>query len=209
MSKIKTWRHSWLIAVLFLTLNVVAFSQPAASQTKPTNLAPPTMPAKDNLAKPSPVSQAISSGQAIYLVRSTLMMLNDANRSGNYTVLRDLASPDFQRRNSAADLALSFLDLRRRKFDLFAVSFSSPEFSPDPAIDANGRIHLTGSFPTRPVQIKFDLTFELVEGQWKLFAISVAIPESPKQQSSLSRPSLSPHMGKPFCNPRLLSGTTD
>ncbi|WP_370157515.1 hypothetical protein [Bradyrhizobium ottawaense] len=51
--------------------------------------------------------------QALYLIRSTLLTLNDANRTGNYTVLRDLAAPDFQARNTAADLALNFLDLRR------------------------------------------------------------------------------------------------
>jgi hypothetical protein len=33
------------------------------------------------------------------------LTLNDANRSGNYTVLRDLAAPDFQGRNTAADLS--------------------------------------------------------------------------------------------------------
>jgi hypothetical protein len=45
----------------------------------------------------------VSVEQALYLIRSTLLTLNDANRSGNYTVLRDLATPDFQARNTAAD----------------------------------------------------------------------------------------------------------
>jgi hypothetical protein len=53
------------------------------------------------------------------------------------TVLRDLAAPEFQARNSAADLAQS-LELRQRKFDLFAVSFATPQFSPAPQMDANG-----------------------------------------------------------------------
>jgi flagellar motor protein MotB len=39
----------------------------------------------------------VSTEQALYLVRSTLLTLNDANQSGNYTVLRDLAAPDFRR----------------------------------------------------------------------------------------------------------------
>jgi len=198
-----------LIAMLFLTMNVVALAQPATSRTTTSNVSAATPPAKESAAKPAAaVPQPISTWQATYLVRSTLMMLNDANRSGNYTVLRDLAAPEFQRNNSAADLAQSFLDLRRRKFDLFAVSFSSPQFSPDPSVDPSGKVRLTGFFPTRPLQIKFDLTFESVDGQWKLFAISVATPEAPKQQSSLSPPpSSQPHSGKPFYNFRLFSGT--
>jgi hypothetical protein len=205
--------ESWLIAMLFLTMNVLAIAQPitnqpAASQTTTSNVSAATPPAKESPAKPAAVSPSISTGQAIYLVRSTLMMLNDANRSGNYTVLRDLAAPEFQRKNSAADLAESFLDLRRRKFDFFVVSFASPQFSPDPSVDSSGKVRLTGSFPTRPLQIRFDLTFESVDGQWKLFAISVATPEAPKQQSSLSPSSSSPQTkGKPFYNFRLFSGT--
>ncbi len=56
----------------------------------------------------------VSLEQALYLIRSTLITLNDANRSGNYTVLRDLASPEFQGNNTAADLSQIFADLRKR-----------------------------------------------------------------------------------------------
>lgn len=79
----------------------------------------------------------MSQEQALYLVRSALITLNDANRSGNYTVLRDLAAPGFQARNSAADLAQSFSDLRSRKFDLFAAALLVPQFS-SPKIAGGG-----------------------------------------------------------------------
>ena len=101
----------------------------------------------------------------------------------------------------------SFLDLRRRKFDLFAVSFAPPQFNPDPSVDASGRVRLMGFFATQPLQINFDLTFESVNGEWKLFAISVATPPAPKQQSSLSPPASSPQSkGKAFYKVRLFSG---
>jgi hypothetical protein len=117
--------------------------------------------------------------QVLYLIRSTLLTLNDANRSGNYSVLRDLAAPDFQARNTAADLAQIFTDLRRRNFDLFAVALMAPQLTAAPAIDAGKMLRLTGLFPTRPRQINFDLTFQVVAAQWRLFGISVATPESP------------------------------
>ena len=64
-----------------------------------------------------------------------------------------------------------------------------------------------GFFPTQPLQINFDLTFESVNGQWKLLAISVATPAAPKQQSSVSPPSSAPEKkGKAFYNVRLFSG---
>ena len=134
---------------------------------------------QDVPAKP-PAPQArnlpVSVEQAFYLIRSTLLTLNDANRSGNYSVLRDLAAPDFQARNSPADLAESFSDLRRRKFDLFAAALVAPALTAAPALDAKGMLRLTGNFPTRPQQIDFDLLFQNAGAQWRLFGISVATP---------------------------------
>jgi len=121
----------------------------------------------------------VSIEQAIYLIRSTLLTLNDANRSGNYTVLRDLAAPGFQARNTAADLAQSFSDLRRRNFDLYGAALLAPQLTTVPALDQSGMLHFTGYVPTRPLQISFDLVFQVVEGQWRLFGISIATPEAP------------------------------
>ena len=137
-------------------------------------------PAGAGQKSPAPAATPpVGQQQAIYLVRSTLMTLNDANRSGNYTVLRDLAAPEFAARNSPADLAGAFLDLRRRRIDLFPVALLEPRFDSAPALDPNGRLHLTGVFLTQPLQIRFDLTYGNTQGQWKLFGISVATPQAP------------------------------
>jgi hypothetical protein len=73
-----------------------------------------------------------------------------ANRSGNYTVLRDVAGPDFQARNTAADLGQSFSDLRRRNFDLYGVALLAPQLTAAPALDAENRLRLTGFSDAAP-----------------------------------------------------------
>lgn len=153
---------------------------PPASQKSPLEQASSK---PDATTKPAsgetPAALSVTVDQALYLIRSTLLTLNDANRSGNYSVLRDLAAPDFQSRNSAADLALSFSDLRRRNFDLFAAAIAAPQLTAAPALDSKKMLRLTGLFPTRPLQINFDLLFQSVGGQWRLFGISVATPPAP------------------------------
>src|SRR6516225_8491340 len=73
-----------------------------SAQEKPAGPNPshPATP-KPAPAPPRPAAQQqtmpVSIEQALYLVRSTLLTLNDANLSGNYTVLRDLAAPIFRR----------------------------------------------------------------------------------------------------------------
>ena len=138
-------------------------------------------PAQPPAAAAQQPTLPVSLEQALYLIRSTLLTLNDANRTGNYTVLRDLAAPDFQARNTAADLAQSFADLRRRNFDMFSVALAAPQLSSAPALDGNGMLRLTGSFPTQPLQINFDLLFQNAGGQWRLFGISVATPQVSEQ----------------------------
>jgi hypothetical protein len=136
-------------------------------------------PAPQKPAEPKPAEQKlpVSLEQALYLIRSTLLTLNDANRTGNYTVLRELASPDFQAKNSAADLGVIFSDLRNRKVDLFAVALMAPQLTTPPHLEPNGMLRLTGVFPTRPLQISFDLLFQNVGGQWRLFGIGVQTPQ--------------------------------
>jgi hypothetical protein len=92
-------------------------------------------------------------------------------------VLHDLAAPDFQARNSSADLGQIFADLRRRRVDLFAVALMAPQLSSAPSLDGNGMLRLTGYFPTQPLRINFDLLFQNVDQNWRLFGISVQTQE--------------------------------
>jgi hypothetical protein len=110
-----------------------------ASSTAPAKAMPKPKAVQAVQAAPQPAQQPVLPGVdgLLYLIRSTLLTLNDANRSGNYTVLRDLAAPDFQAKNTAADLAAIFTDLRRRNFDLFAVAVTAPQLTASPALDAN------------------------------------------------------------------------
>jgi len=163
-----------------------AVPQPAAP-------APAPAPKAAGTPKPAPVpapqlSLPVGIEQSLYLIRSTLLTLNDANRSGNYTVMRDLAAPDFQARNTAADLSQIFSDLRRRNFDLYGAALLAPQLTAAPALDADKRLHLTGVFPTRPQQISFDLRFEVVGGQWRLFGIAIATPDAPAPPAQASTP---------------------
>lgn len=145
---------------------------------------PATQPPQQQQQPQLPVSLE----QALYLIRSTLLTLNDANRTGNYSVLRDLAAPDFQAKNNAADLAIGFTDLRRRNFDLFSVALAAPQLSTPPFLDPGKMLRLTGYFPTRPLQINFDLTFQNVGNQWRLYGLSVATPQAPPETAAAAPP---------------------
>lgn len=130
------------------------------------------------------------------LVRSTLLALDHANKTGNYTVLRDLGAPGFQS-NTAARLAEIFAKLRNDNLDLAGVTVIDPQLSLLPQIESNGLMHMVGFFPSTPAQVNFDLSFAPVNGQWRLFAISVGIgsaspaaPQPPVADAKQATPAL-------------------
>jgi hypothetical protein len=121
-------------------------------------------------AKPAQIDR----NGVMILIRSALLALDQANKTGNYTVLRDLGAPGFQN-NTAAHLGDIFAKLRNDNLDLSGVAVIDPQLSLLPQIESNGMMHMAGFFPSVPSQVNFDLLFAPVSGQWRLFGISVSI----------------------------------
>jgi hypothetical protein len=141
-------------------------SQPAPQQTETQPQAPRlTVPSDDVL---------------LILIRASLIALNQANVTGNYTVLRDLGAPSFKEANSADKLAQIFAKMRERKLDLALILLVQPKLYRKPVITPKGMLRIAGFFPTDREQINFDLMFQPVEGRWRLFGIS-ADAASPQQ----------------------------
>jgi hypothetical protein len=128
-------------------------------------------------AEQQPKPARIDRNGVLILVRSTLIALDQANKTGNYTVLRDLGAPAFQA-NSAARLGEIFAGLRHESLDLSGVAVLDPELTLLPQIDADGMMRMTGFFPSAPAQINFDLVYAPVNGQWRLFAITVGLGQT-------------------------------
>ncbi|MGE0697550.1 MAG: hypothetical protein AB7O57_00480 [Hyphomicrobiaceae bacterium] len=116
---------------------------------------------------------------ALYLARSTLMALDDANRTGNYAVFRELASPSFQSTNSVERLAGIFSVHRQRDIELSVAALRPPDWSAPPSIGADRRLRLAGRYGTAAGEVDFAMVFEAAGGAWRLFEIGVGVtPES-------------------------------
>ena len=113
------------------------------------------------------------------LVRTTLIALDQANRTGNYTVLRDLGSPGFRQANTAAKLAAIFANLRGQNLDLGPVAVVGPIFTQKPGLNAQGMLRATGYFPTKPLRVNFDLAYQRVGNRWRLFGIAASADPAP------------------------------
>jgi hypothetical protein len=114
-----------------------------------------------------------SAAQLSIMIKTTLIAFNDANLTGNYTVLRDLASPQFQEENTAAQLGEVFHRERKDKLDISAIVLLPPALNRPAWIDTRGFLHVEGFFPSQPKQLGFTLIFQPVEGKWRLSGLGV------------------------------------
>ena len=108
----------------------------------------------------------------VTLITTTLLALNQANATGNYSVFRELGAPGFQVANSTGQLSEIFAKLRSQNFDLSPIVLLQPKLLRPAEIESNGMLRVTGFFPTAPERLNFDLIFQAVNDQWRLFGIA-------------------------------------
>ena len=154
---------------MFERLRRLAVITMAACLTAAPVLAQP--PAQARPGAPAPTTP--SAVAVLAMVRSTLLAIDHGNRTGNYTVVRDLAGPQFREANSAARLAQIFGPVVLQGVDLLAVAVAEPVYSRPARIDDKGMLHVVGIFRIPPRAVSFEILFEPVGGQWRLFAVGL------------------------------------
>ena len=149
----------------------------AFAQTNRSPSPPRRQPPQPKAATPQPSQPQVvvpDAEKIVLLLRSTLLTLNDAIQTGNFTVLRDRGAPGFRDANSAARLSQIFSDLASQAVDLSVVSVTSPQLTGPASIDEQkGMLHLKGYFPGQPMQINFEVLYQSVGGHRQLFGLSV------------------------------------
>jgi hypothetical protein len=120
------------------------------------------------------VISPVSTEAAVHEVRSVLSTLNDANRSGNYSVLRDLAASEFKDEHSVDDLGRAFARLRESGTELSFVNRTAPEFNSSSLIESDGSMKLEGRFRGPAEDLEFAMTFVEQEGRWRLRTLDVS-----------------------------------
>lgn len=151
------------------------------------------VPATAQVPNPPPAAMPVPDPiELSKLVWSTMAAIDHANRSGNYSVLRDLGSPGFQVNNDAAKLAEVFASIRNQNIDLSNTLLLAPTYSAAPAIVGPGVMRIQGGFGLRPIAIDFDLYYQWSSGRWKLYGVSIAPASLATVQPGPQRPQPTP-----------------
>ncbi|MBZ9852030.1 hypothetical protein LB565_29030 [Mesorhizobium sp. CA14] len=172
-----------LLRLLLAMALPLALAQPLPAAAQQEKTAPPEKKTQRSakpggLVKPKPAN--IDRNGVLILVRYALLAVDQANKTGNYTVLRDLGAPGLQA-STAAQLAEIFASQRKQGIDLAGVAVLEPQLTLLPQIETNGMLHMAGFFPSVPFRLNFELLFAPADHQWKLFGISVDLGNNSPQ----------------------------
>jgi hypothetical protein len=113
------------------------------------------------------------------LVKSSLLTFNDANVTGNYTVLHAKLSKPFRQQFSPERLKRTFREFAEKNIDFDIIAAMKPTYDPAPEIDDEGKLLVKGYFPTEPARVIFELDFIPSDGEWKLIRINVETKRAP------------------------------
>lgn len=142
---------------------------PAAAQAQARRpVPPPAAAAPVQMQVPLPVPDALTVAKLLW---STMSAVDQANKTGNYAVLRELGTPGFQAANDVGRLAATFAGIRQQRLDLSDTLLFEPWFEIPPAYQGP-LLRLRGAFRMRPTGVQFDLLYAWNNG-WRLEGIAL------------------------------------
>ena len=136
-------------------------------------LAAPSSVAAQAAPPPPSIAPVPTELEMVKLIWSTMIAVEQANVSGNYSVLRDMSSPSFQQLNDPTRLAQIFAPIRASRIDLSNTLLLAPTYVGTPQQIENGAFGVRGYFGLRPTAVGFELYYQWVNGRWRLYGIGL------------------------------------
>ena len=128
------------------------------------------MPAHAQDKIPSALQQEI-------MIKAALLTLNDANVTGNYTVLHAKLGKPFRDQITPDKLKLAFKGFADQKVDWDLIAAKAPVAISEAKIDNRGALILRGYFDTKPSRVNYELDFMISEREWKPVMLNVKLKQ--------------------------------
>ena len=128
------------------------------------------------LAMPAGATDRVPSATAQEtLIKTSLLTLNDAILSGNYTVLHTKLAKPFREQFDPDRLKQAFQSFADQKIDMAAIAAAPPVATDDARIDDRGALLLRGRFEVDRSRLVYELDFLPSEGEWKPLGLHVSV----------------------------------
>ena len=163
----------YLFATLASGIGMATASIPAAAQTPLFANQLALQMAQPSIDAPPAIRPVPGQLEMSQLIWSTMITVENANRTANYSVLRQSGSQAFQIGNAPEQLAQVFSGLRATGLDLSTTLLVPPTDTRAPQVLQDGIFRVQGLFQLRPRAIGFDLYYQWEQGRWKIYGIDI------------------------------------
>jgi hypothetical protein len=109
------------------------------------------------------------------LIKASLLTFNDANVTGNYSVMHAKLSKPFRDKFPPDRLKEVFKVFHEKRIDFDLIAAKQPIASKPATVSDNGVLMLHGHFDTTPSRVNYELDFIMSDGEWKLIRINVEL----------------------------------
>ncbi len=160
---------SWLLIIVLYAITLFGFAVAGYAQSPAPQAMPQTVGPQNPLS-PAPVPGELELAKLIW---GTMAAVDNANQSGNYSVLRDLSATGFQINNNPARLSEIFAALRTSNIDLSNALLVAPSYTAPPQMVQPDVLYLRGYFGIRPTSVEFEFYYQWMGGKWRLYGVSI------------------------------------
>lgn len=122
---------------------------------------------------PAHAASVPSDDEQEVLIRTTLMTFNDANMTGNYSVLHAKASKEAQAQLSVEKLFEAFKPFRTNRLFFEEIVYEDYDSYEDAKLDADGALVLAGVFKADNIKVAYRLKFLKNDTVWKWSGMDV------------------------------------
>jgi hypothetical protein len=139
------------------------------------------MPAGAADTVPSPAMQEI-------LIKTSILTLNDAIVTGNFTVLHAKVAKPFREEFGPDHMKKAFASFAEQNIDMSAISAAMPVATEPAQIDDRGVLLLRGHFEVGRSLLAYELHFLPSEGEWKAIKLHVTVNTNTMNATAMGAP---------------------
>lgn len=118
--------------------------------------------------QPMPPEAAIKA-----LATESLLQFNDAIQKQSFREFYETTSRAWQGQLTLGQLSRAFQPFIDSQVNIANIAGTEPVLDPPPSINSEGILIVTGSYPTRPLRVVFQLKYVYELPKWRLFGLDV------------------------------------
>jgi hypothetical protein len=137
---------------------------------------------------PSSIGRLPGPAELRKLVTATLLVLNDAITSKNFSPFYHTLAKEWQQQSTPEQLQAKFQEYIDKKFDFKKISETDPVFTTNPDLNMENQFSVSGSYEVKDLKVDFQIPYHFEDSSWKPLPFFIRVKMIPLKNSGTTNP---------------------